>query len=153
MPVDYTVNHMPVITQHIFIDAFAYDFSKIFGEMSQKVPQKKSERGASEDVVKNTPMKSGKDFNKDTKGSKINNTQEKLKNSKKPKFKQNNKGEIHRIINMLFEHYKQNEFEAQNANNPSAHLEELEKKWTKHMNIWSHNWSDFLLKNLQEKKL
>ena len=38
MPVDYTVNHMPVITQQIFIDAFAYDFSKIFTELSMKVP-------------------------------------------------------------------------------------------------------------------
>jgi len=62
MPVDYTVNHMPVITQQIFIDAFAYDFSKIFTELSMKVPQKKSERGQSEDVFKKTPIKSGKDF-------------------------------------------------------------------------------------------
>ena len=42
MPVDYTRNHIPVITDHLFIDAFAYDFSKIFSEMNMKVPHKKS---------------------------------------------------------------------------------------------------------------
>jgi hypothetical protein len=38
MPVDYCINHMPVISQQIFIDAFAYDFSQIFGEMQMKIP-------------------------------------------------------------------------------------------------------------------
>jgi hypothetical protein len=57
------------------------------------------------------------------------------------------------IADQLFEHFKNNLFEAQNANNPSAHLEELEKKSTKHINIFSHNWSHSLIQKLQEKKL
>jgi hypothetical protein len=51
------------------------------------------------------------------------------------------------------DHFKNNLFEAQNANNPSAHLEELEKKSTKHMNLFSHNWSQPLIQKLMDKKL
>ncbi len=42
LPIDYTVNHFPVISNSLFIDAFAYDISLIFSNMVTKVGNKKT---------------------------------------------------------------------------------------------------------------
>ena len=110
-----------------------------------KIPQKKTRVDQSESHhTKDTPRKSGKDFNKDDKGVKIKKTSDSPQ-SKKSKNPPKNRSEMTMIFDQLLEHFKNNLFEAQNANNPSAHLEELEKKSTKHMNIFSHNWSQPLI--------
>ena len=41
LPIDYTVNHIPVNSYSLFIEAFAYDISVIFGSMATKANTKK----------------------------------------------------------------------------------------------------------------
>ena len=41
LPIDYTVNHIPVNSSSLFIEAFAYDISLIFASMETKKPTKK----------------------------------------------------------------------------------------------------------------
>ena len=41
LPIDYTVNHIPVNSSSLFIEAFAYDISLIFTSMETKKPTKR----------------------------------------------------------------------------------------------------------------
>lgn len=123
LPIDYTVNHIPVISNSIFIDAFAYDISLIFSNMVSKASTKKTTNTMDIQTTNTSPSKLPKE---DTL-------------PKKPKKKEN-RSEMSYIFEGLMEHYRNNLLEVQNANNPNAEIEEFQQKYMKKGDIFSHNF-------------
>lgn len=95
LPIDYTVNHFPVISNSLFIDAFAYDISLIFTNMVTKISNKKTNPLEINVAQSVSPMK----------------IQKEEIMTKKVKKKEN-KSEMSYIFDGLLEHFKNNLFEA-----------------------------------------
>ena len=133
LPIDYTVNHIPVTSNSLFIDAFAYDISLIFSNMVTKINPKKT-----------NPLELN--ISQSASPTKIQKEEIMTKKVKKKEIK----SEMSRIFDGMLEHFKNNLFEAQNANNPNMELEETHKKYLNTMSVFSHKYP--IYKQVENKK-